>query len=76
MLHKFVIGALGALALLFSTTAFAQGTAAEAKATLQKTVAAIKADRAKTLDLINKGEGRFLDPLPSSNNLHNSQRPI
>ena len=61
MLHKLVIGALGAIAVLFSTTAFAQGTAAEAKAMLQKTVAAIKADRAKTLDLINKGEGGFLD---------------
>jgi signal transduction histidine kinase len=61
MLHKLVIGALGAMALLFSTTAFAQGTAAEAKAMLQKTVAAVKADKAKTLDLINKGEGGFLD---------------
>ena len=37
------------------------GTAAEAKAMLEKTVAAIKADRAKTLDQINKGEGGFLD---------------
>ncbi len=37
------------------------GTAAEAKAMLEKTVVAIKADRAKTLDLINKGEGGFLD---------------
>jgi len=61
MLHKLVIGVLGATAVLFSTTAFAQGTAAEAKAMLEKTVAAIKADKAKTLDLINKGEGGFLD---------------
>src|ERR1700682_4323645 len=61
MFRKFVIGALSAIAVLFSTTAFAQGTAAEAKAMLEKTVAAIKADKAKTLDLINKGEGGFLD---------------
>jgi signal transduction histidine kinase len=61
MFRKLVIGALSAIAVLFSTTAFAQGTAAEAKAMLEKTVAAIKADKAKTLDLINKGEGGFLD---------------
>jgi hypothetical protein len=55
-----VIGALGAMAVLFSTTAFAQGTAADAKGMLEKTVAAIKADKAKTLDQINKGENGFL----------------
>ena len=60
MFRKFVIGALGAMAVLFSTTAFAQGTAADAKAMLEKTVAAIKADKAKTLDQINKGENGFL----------------
>jgi hypothetical protein len=54
------IGALGAMAVLFSTAAFAQGTAADAKAMLEKTVAAIKADKAKTLDEINKGENGFL----------------
>jgi len=46
MFRKLVIGALGAMAVLFSTTAFAQGTAADAKAMLEKTVAAIKADKA------------------------------
>ena len=56
MFRKLVIGALGAMAVLFSTTAFAQGTAADAKAMLERTVAAIKADKAKTLDQINKGE--------------------
>ena len=61
MLHKLVIGALGAIAVLFSTTVFAKGTADEAKAMLAKTVAALKADKAKTIDLINKGEGGFLD---------------
>ena len=60
MLQKLAIGALGAIAISFSTTAFAQGTAADAKAMLEKTVAAIKADKAKTLDQINKGENGFL----------------
>jgi len=60
MFRKLLIGALGAMAVLFSTTAFAQGTAADAKAMLEKTVAAIKADKAKTLDEINKGENGFL----------------
>ena len=60
MFRKLMIGALGALAVLFSTTAFAQGSAADAKAMLEKTVAGIKADRARTLDQINKGEGGFL----------------
>ena len=60
MLRKLAIGALGAIAISFSTTAFAQGTAADAKAMLEKTVAAIKADKAKTLDQINTGENGFL----------------
>src|SRR6516225_7682411 len=60
MFRTLVIGALGVLAALFSTMAFAQGTAADAKAMLEKTVAAIKADKAKTLDQINKGENGFL----------------
>jgi len=61
MLRKLVIGALGAMAVLFSTTAFAQGTAAEAKAMLDSAVAAVKADKTKALDMFNKGEGGFLD---------------
>ena len=56
MFRKLLIGALGAMAVSFSTTAFAQGTAADAKAMLEKTAAAIKADKAKTLDQINKGK--------------------
>ena len=59
MLRKLVIGALGAMAVLFSTTAFAQGTAAEAKAMLDNAVAAVKADKTKALDMFNKGEGGF-----------------
>ena len=61
MLHKLVIGGLGAMAVMFSGMAFAQGTATEAKAMLDKASASVKADKAKTLDTINKGEGGFLD---------------
>jgi len=49
---------------MVSPTAFGQGkfgTADEAKAMLMKTSAALKADKTKTLDLINKGEGGYLD---------------
>jgi len=50
-------------AAILTTAASAQqfGTADQAKAMLTKTVTALKADKAKTLDLINKGEGGFLD---------------
>jgi signal transduction histidine kinase len=61
MSRKLGIGALGALAVMFSTTAFGQGTPAEAKAMLDKAVAAVKADKAKALDMFNKSEGGFLD---------------
>ncbi len=37
----------------------ASGAAAEAKAMLEKAVAAVKADKAKALDMFNKGEGGF-----------------
>jgi signal transduction histidine kinase len=61
MLRKLMIGALGgAMAVLFSTTAFAQGTAADAKAMLEKAVAAIKADKAMALEQINAGTNGFL----------------
>ena len=57
--------ALGAAALVsFAGTAFAQqqfGTAEEAKAMLTKAVTAVQADKAKALDMFNKGEGGFLD---------------
>jgi len=50
---------------LVGSIAYAQkpefGTAAEAKAMLEKTVAALKVDKAKTLSMINKGEGGFKD---------------
>jgi signal transduction histidine kinase len=37
------------------------GTAEEAKAMLKKAVASVKADKAKALDMFNKGEGGFKD---------------
>jgi hypothetical protein len=57
------IGALSC-AIAFAGAALAQaqyGTAAEAKAMLEKAVAAVKADKTKALDMFNKGEGGFLD---------------
>jgi hypothetical protein len=66
MIRSFIVAAASAAVLALSATAYAQqadhGTADEAKAMLMKTVAALKANKAKTLDLINEGEGGgFLD---------------
>jgi hypothetical protein len=65
MYRKLGIGGLLAAALAFVTTALAQqgapGTAAEAKAMLERAVAAVKADKAKALDMFIKGEGGFKD---------------
>jgi hypothetical protein len=55
---------LTAAVLTFAAPAFADqkgGTAEEAKAMLLKAAAAVKADKAKALDMFNKGEGGFLD---------------
>ena len=53
----------GALAVIFlvGAPAYAQeyGTPAEAKAMLEKAVAALKADQAKALQMFTKGEGGF-----------------
>jgi uncharacterized protein YfiM (DUF2279 family) len=58
-----MIAAASVAILALSASAFAQqyGTADEAKAMLMKAVAAVKADKAKALDMFNKGEGGFLD---------------
>ena len=65
MIRSFIIAAASAAVLTLSATAFAQQAdhcnAADAKAMLLKAVAALEADKAKTIDLINKGEGGFLD---------------
>jgi len=64
MICRLIIAAASAAVLMISPMAFAQGqfgTADEAKAMLVKAAGAMKADKTKTLDLINKGEGGFLD---------------
>lgn len=64
MFRPFMIAAAAIAVLTLSSTTFGQqqsGTADEAKAMLMKAVAAVKADKAKALDMFNKGEGGFLD---------------
>src|SRR5271166_5753962 len=65
MMRTFVIAAAAVAVLTLSSTTFGQqqsgGTAAEAKTMLEKAVAAVKADKAKALDMFNKGEGGFKD---------------
>jgi hypothetical protein len=57
--------ALSVLSLSTNTTvaqdAAATGSAAEAKAMLEKAIVALKADKTQALDLFNKGEGGFKD---------------
>ena len=59
----FVVGY--AVIQMLSTTALVWaadfGTAEEAKAMLERAVAAVKEDKAKALDMFNKGEGGFKD---------------
>ena len=61
IIRTFMIAAASAAVFTLSTTAFAQGIATEAKAMLEKAAVAMKADKATTLDTINKGEGGYLD---------------
>jgi signal transduction histidine kinase len=64
MLRKVMLAAAASAALAFSTTAFAQGqfgTAAEAKAMLEKAVTELKANEAAALAKFTKGEGGFKD---------------
>jgi signal transduction histidine kinase len=65
MIRRLMIGAVSTAALTLSAAAFAQqgqfGTAQEARAMLNKAVAAVKADKTKALDMFNSGEGGFLD---------------
>jgi hypothetical protein len=46
------------------TRAAEYGTADEAKAMLERAVAAVKEDKAKALDMFNKAEGGFKGPRP------------
>src|SRR5262245_44274715 len=61
MFRPLIIGTVSALAL--SAVAFAQqgGTAQEARAMLDKAVAAVKADQVVAIAMFLKGEGGFLD---------------
>lgn len=64
MVGNFVIAAASAAVIALPPAAFAQrthGTAAEAKAMLMKAIAAVKADEAKALAMVNRGEGGFRD---------------
>jgi hypothetical protein len=59
-----VIAAVSAPVIALSPAALGQqtrGSAHEAKAMLMKAVAAVKADKAKALEMFNKGEGGFRD---------------
>jgi hypothetical protein len=61
---KLVVAAASAAVIGLSPKALAQqtrGTADEAKAMLMRAVAAVRADKAKALDMFNKGEGGFRD---------------
>jgi signal transduction histidine kinase len=65
MFRSIAFAAIYVAVLVFLTAALARsadyGTAEEARATLDKAVAAVKADKAKALDMFNKGEGGFKD---------------
>jgi Single Cache domain 2 len=65
MMRRLIIAALSAATVAFATAAVAQqasfGTAAEAKAMLEKAIVAVKADKGKALEMFNKGEGGFKD---------------
>jgi hypothetical protein len=60
-----MVGAVLAAAFTLSAPVFAQqdplGSATEAKAMLEKAVFAVKADKAKALEMFNNGEGGFKD---------------
>jgi hypothetical protein len=61
---RVVMGVVSAATLALSAAAFAQqghATAQEARAMLEKVVAAVKTDKTKALDMFNKGEGGFRD---------------
>ena len=63
MNRNILVRSLTVLSLAIATTALAAdfGTAAEAKAMLEKAVAALKANQAGALTMFTKGEGGFKD---------------
>src|SRR5215467_355324 len=66
MLRKLLFAALASAAMIVSTSAFAQGTAAEAKAMLEKAIAAVKADKAKAIASFNNGTEGITQAAPPS----------
>jgi hypothetical protein len=65
MVRTLIIGGVSTAVIALSTALFAQqgqsGTAQEARAMLDKAVAAVRADRDVALAMFNKGEGGFRD---------------
>lgn len=63
MLRIFTIAAVSAVALMLSAAAFAQegGTAQDARAMLDRAVAAVKDDEGNAVGLFNEGQEGFLD---------------
>jgi signal transduction histidine kinase len=61
MVKKLVLGTIAAGLLASTAWAVEYGTAAEAKAMLEKAVAAVKADKPGALAKFQKGEGGFKD---------------
>src|SRR5258705_6045179 len=64
MLRKLMTGVLAAVVMALAGAVAAQGqfgTAAEAKAMLEKAIAELKANEAAALAKFNKGEGGFKD---------------
>ncbi|MCM8594399.1 cache domain-containing protein [Accumulibacter sp.] len=59
--HVVLVSALAILGSAGTVAAAEYGTPAEAKAMLEKAVAAVKADKAKALVMFTKGEGGFKD---------------
>ena len=56
-----VVSAMAFLGSVGTAIAAEYGTPAEAKAMLEKAVVAVKADKAKALEMFTKGEGGFKD---------------
>jgi hypothetical protein len=65
MLHHSPRNTVAIAALIFAFSAWAQtsafGTAADARAMLERVVSAMQADPAKTISQINRGDGGFRD---------------
>jgi Single Cache domain 2 len=61
MIRTLMIGAVSALALSAAAVAQQGGTAQEARAMLDKAVAAVKADQGVAIAMFLKGEGGFRD---------------